>query len=200
MPLLGQEILPNLLIGYWHIQETEAALMEAISSDQVLAPSHQQALHRRQYLSGRLLTRVLLRGMGLAYGGIEKDTFGRPLLRGHTDWQISLSHSADMVAVALSYRRSVGLDIQVFDPKIERVVGRVLSLEELRWANTPERRCIGWCAKEALYKWHGKGGLSFREDIRMDTRDPLPSRAWVRGYELRLGLRRVKEQQVVFCR
>ncbi|MEM6299131.1 MAG: 4'-phosphopantetheinyl transferase superfamily protein, partial [Bacteroidota bacterium] len=113
---------------------------------------------------------------------------------------ISLAHQGEWAAVILHPRKSVGIDLETPSPKIDRIAPRLFSEKELHWADTPERRCMIWCAKEALYKWYGKRGLFFKEDLqiaRFSLQNPLE--AEVKGTAVQINTRRLQETQAVFC-
>jgi 4'-phosphopantetheinyl transferase len=99
------------------------------------------------------------------YRGVLKDEYGRPFLNelpGH----ISLSHSYPYVAAQIANTRPVGIDLEQPKQKLLRVAGRVLNPAELSDAGKDvAKTCIYWCAKEALYKIHGKGSLVFSRDL-----------------------------------
>jgi phosphopantetheinyl transferase len=60
----------------------------------------------------------------------------------------------------------VGIDLEQPKEKLLKVAPRVLSNEELIDAGTDiVKHCIYWCAKEALYKLDGKGGLHFSTQL-----------------------------------
>ena len=62
----------------------------------------------------------------------------------------------------------VGVDLEKIDQKINRIKRKFLSpeeLENLSAENNLEQLFICWCAKESMYKWHGKKQLDFREHL-----------------------------------
>jgi len=92
---------------------------------------------------------------------------------------LSVSHSGNMVAVALSPSMPVGIDVQVFQPKTLRVVRRIMHPSENDLPLTDETAHWLWCAKEAVYKACEKNGLSLRENIRIKWHENLPFEAVV---------------------
>jgi len=122
---------------------------------------------------------------------LRYDPHGRPYLTpGH---HISLSHSGEAAAMAVSAGARTGIDIQEFSPKVLHVLPRIASPQETETAlrdETGQTAHYVWSAKEAVYKAAGIRGLSLRDDIRLDFYGGLPYRARVNenGREIRYRL------------
>lgn len=117
-----------------------------------------------------LSTRVLLRHMMHTddYIDCQVDASGKPYLTNFPH-HISLSHSFDYAAVMISKNNAVGIDIELIKDKIERIVHKFMSPEELSFIGQEriEHLYVCWCAKEAIYKLHGKKNISFLDHIRL---------------------------------
>ena len=95
---------------------------------------------------------------------IATDEAGKPFL---TDGRyISISHSGERVALVVS-NRPVGVDIQLFSPKILQVQAKFINKEDFFHPemDMQEQLHFLWTAKEALYKALGKKGISLKQDI-----------------------------------
>lgn len=161
-------------LALWKIEET---------ADELLAQL-QLKEHEKSYLdsliSGKrnmhwLSTRVLLRKMLNTdqYIDCKVDENGKPYLTNFPHF-ISLSHSYDYAAVMLSKNRSVGIDIELVKNKIERIASKFMSKNEMQFINEHQRiehLYVCWCAKEAIYKLHGKKNVSFIENIELKPFD-----------------------------
>jgi 4'-phosphopantetheinyl transferase len=165
MPLFKIEMTGNQ-DGWavWHIAESEDQLAQQALPDRcpndILSP-----IKRMEWFAGRIVMALLLKKSGLTYSEILKDEFGKPFLRDHPN-RISLSHSYPYVAVQLSRDQEVGIDIEQPKAKLLTVAPRVLARgEEADAGKDLTKNCIYWCAKEALYKIHGKRGLSFAKNL-----------------------------------
>ena len=115
-----------------------------------------------------LCTRLLLKFIEGDNATIEYSSNGAPILL-HSDKHISISHSGDFVAIALSTQQ-VGLDVQVINDKPLRLKSRFLSHREMTLLKSDEDvegAVKLWCAKEAVYKLQGNKGVSFREHMRV---------------------------------
>lgn len=81
----------------------------------------------------------------------------------------SIAHTHNWIGLIGSYKNEVGIDIQVYSEKINTVKHKFLQDAELNVYNkiTDEHQQwltlhLYWSAKEALFKWYGKRGLSLR--------------------------------------
>ena len=166
-----REIDRNTSFAIWKIEE---------SADELLAQL-QLKEHELSYLdtlnNGKrnmhwLSTRVLLRRMMDTdnYIDCKVDSSGKPYLSNFPH-HISLSHSYDYAAVMVSKSKAVGIDIELVKDKIERIAHKFLNREELEFIQDKDRidqLYVTWCAKEAIYKLHGKKNISFLEHIKLE--------------------------------
>jgi 4'-phosphopantetheinyl transferase len=166
-----REIDLNTSFAIWKIEE---------SADELLAQL-QLKEHELSYLdtliNGKrnmhwLSTRVLLRRMMETdnYIDCKVDSSGKPYLSNFPH-HISLSHSYDYAAVMVSKNKAVGIDIEFIKDKIERIAHKFLSKVELDFIqenNRIDQLYVTWCAKEAIYKLHGKKNISFLEHIKLE--------------------------------
>lgn len=164
--------------GLWLIGEAEPDLsflsFESCPEDVI----HPQK--RLEWLAGRALVRTLVEKLNLPYDGIRKDEFGKPFLKTHPH-SISLSHSFPYVAAQIDRTQSVGIDVEQPKEKLKQVGPRVLTPEEVADAKgNITKLCIYWCAKEALYKIHGRRNLMFSDHLLVDP-FPLSAAGTVNG-------------------
>ncbi len=159
MPLVRTEKLDEESAwALWKIEESEEELaFMAMES----SPEDVTALaKRKEFLAGRALIKTLVEFIGLEYTGLRKDEYGKPFLK-DLPHMISLSHSTPYVAAQIHPQISVGIDIEQPKEKLLHVASRVLRDSEQEDAGTDMvKHCVYWSAKEALYKVHGKRGLS----------------------------------------
>lgn len=151
--------------GLWYITEEEpdlSYLSFESCPDEIIHPQK-----RLEYLAGRALMRTLVESIRLTYEGIRKDEFGKPFLKSHSH-SISLSHSYPYVAAQIDQNQTVGIDVEQIKEKLRQVGPRVLSQDEVADAeDSLVKLCIYWCAKEALYKIHGKRNVLFSDHLHV---------------------------------
>ncbi|MDP5292715.1 4'-phosphopantetheinyl transferase superfamily protein [Oceanimonas sp. CHS3-5] len=120
----------------------------------------------RLFLLGRYLLRQRLSQLlhhDPAAFDISLNNRGKPELASG-DWQFNLSHSGSLLALALSPRTAVGVDLEtrrLDAPRIARLAGRYLAgAEQRRLANSPHPAHDFqqlWTVKEAVLKAEGGG-------------------------------------------
>lgn len=106
---------------------------------------------------------------------------GRPLLENADGLHISISHSADYVAVVFGPIEGIGIDVEQPRAQLARVAPRVLSAAEMAVYGHSESLLLrAWTLKEALYKAALTEGVDFRRDIVLPL-SPDGTRATVCG-------------------
>ena len=164
MPVLKlQSAITDQAWAFWQIEEPEeelAYLAQQSCPDEIVFPQK-----RLEWLAGRALIRKLAEHCGLEYQGLRKDEFGKPFLKVHPH-QISLSHSFPYVAAQIDRFQSVGIDIEEPKEKLRKIAPRIFNAGEVQDAgDNLIKLCIYWCAKEALYKIHGKRNVLFSDHL-----------------------------------
>lgn len=169
MPIiLEKKYSNNISLAVWKItelhDELQAMLPSVILTDAELASiSHPQK--QIEFFCSRLVIRHLAKLLGINYLGLKKDKYGKPFLVG-TNWQMSLTHTANYVAAAMHPNLPLGMDMEKPSDKIRRISQKFMSKTEIIEANNDlEKLCIYWSAKEALYKLYGKRKVFFIENL-----------------------------------
>ena len=138
-----------------HIEqiETEEALLQiSQTGDIAVVEGFANARRRCEALAWRAIVR---RELG-ADVVISYDEYGAPRVDVPSTF-ISVSHSRGVVAVLIS-EHQCAVDIEHAERDFAKVAERYLSPAEYRVAEM-------WCAKEALYKYHKKGGVDLVKDL-----------------------------------
>ena len=130
----------------------------ALSPEQVAAYDAIASASRRR----ELLTAIVMASSVLGRPLSHYDN-GAPLLVGD-DRRISISHTADFVAMAVD-RKPVGVDIELLSRDVSSVAARVFAPEERAAVDD----LTLWCVKEAAYKASGREGIDFRRDVRVSS-------------------------------
>ena len=177
MPLFYQHNItefPRLAI--WKIEETESFFLKKVPLQRSITHPHK----RLQHLAGRYLLPALFNDFPLEEILIA-DT-RKPFLP-NEKYHFSISHSGDFAAAIASSKSRVGVDIEMITPRIHRIADKFLSDDEKDFFNEDykmfldqwnlkdkvhtEYLTLMWSAKEAVTKWHGDGGVDFKEDIQL---------------------------------
>ena len=101
---------------------------------------------------------------------IDYNTKGKPFLNKQKG--ISISHSNEIVALGISNEIDFGIDIQHKTDKILKIKNKFLSTNESRFlgkTDNMEFLIKVWSAKESIFKALGKEGVSFSNDLEIDT-------------------------------
>lgn len=214
MPLFYQHnINQETKLGIWLIEEPESFFLEKV-------PLKKEVSHpfkRRQHLAGRYLLSYLFPEFPLEEIRIA-DT-RKPFLANER-FHFSISHCGNYAAAIVSSNSRVGVDIEQISPRIERVAHKFLNDEESHFFNDDyalfleqwglrgrvfqEFLTLIWSAKEAIFKWYGRGELDFKRHMRLDGSINLDG-DWIKlpfifekGRPIRLGLEgRIFEDQAL---
>ncbi len=150
----------------WHINESETQLENKLIGYPPTDITHENK--KLEWLAARHLVLSLANHLGLRYFGIRKDIFGKPFLEKYPH-QLSLSHSYPYVAAQIDYDHPVGIDLEQPKEKILRIAPRIFSSIELADAGSDIiKQTVFWCAKEVMFKIHGKGGLHFSSQLNVE--------------------------------
>jgi phosphopantetheinyl transferase len=168
MPVFFQHTIdPETRLGVWQIEEPASFFLDRV-------PLHREVSHpqkRLQHLAGRYLLPFLFPDFPSELVRIAETR--RPFLPG-AEYQFSLSHAGAFAAAIVSRRFRVGIDVEVPQQKIIRLLPKFLSSEEQLFCSVPADTGMAtllWCCKETVYKWQGSGGIDFRRQIRLQIPD-----------------------------
>ncbi len=152
-------------ISIWHVTEALEELLAILPDDETVKTEATVRFHS----SGRILewvaVRVLLYTMLGRQVPIEYKENGAPLLPDYENLDISISHTRGYVAVALTERGGIGIDIEQKGPKVERVKQRFIRDDES--AETLIKMLIHWSAKETAYKVLQRRKVDFLKHLRV---------------------------------
>lgn len=163
-------------MGIWRIEEPEEFYLQKVPLK--IGVSH--PYKRLQHLAGRYLLPELYDDFPLEEI-LVADT-RKPFLE-NEQYHFSISHGGNFAAAIVSSTHRVGVDIELVSPRIVAISHKFLHPTEKAflddWAHLPkmhlELNTVMWSAKEAIYKWHGLGGLDFRQHMQLSgavTFDP----------------------------
>jgi len=170
MPIFYQQsINAHTKLGIWKIEEEEAFFRQQVSVQRTITHAHK----RLQHLAGRYLLRHLFPSFPLHL--IEIADTRKPFLKDES-YHFSISHCGAFAAVIASTKERVGIDIEIKTDKVVSIAHKFLHPEEQKrfekgvaayGADFVADVTLLWCAKEALFKWWGWGGVDFSEMLRV---------------------------------
>jgi len=166
MPLFYQHTINQFTtLAVWHIIEDEDFFLKKVQLKNEITHPHK----RLQHLAGRYLLKLLEPDFPLHL--IQISPAKKPLLIDDT-FHFSVSHCGDYAAVILSTRYSVGIDVEEITPKLEKIKYKYLSETEVqifKEHDTSDNHLtlltLFWSAKEAMFKWYGKGSVDFKKNM-----------------------------------
>ncbi len=109
---------------------------------------------------------ALIQQLGDLGASLAKDDCGKPYFPSRPDLELSISHSAGIVAILLG-DRPLGLDIQELTPKVPLLKHKFMTPVEQSFLgeHSELQQHFCWSTKEALYKAYAKRKLDFRGHI-----------------------------------
>lgn len=169
MPLY-KTIIPNnnTSIFIWKIEESFNALLKDITLTEYSLnrlQSMKSELHQRGFLS----VRHLLKKAGYTDSDLYYNGNGKPHLKDGK--HISISHSYIFSAIIIS-DLEVGIDIEKNREKIKIIQNKFVNFERgfiHKDDDYIEQLTVIWGAKESLYKIYPHGGLTFKNDIDINS-------------------------------
>ncbi len=164
----------NIRLAIWKIDESERFLLDSIhlsERDNALFSAIKHPDKRLEFLAGRNLIKHAFAALGIQQQQVFRNKYGKPELE--TDHiQLSLSHTAAYVTLLIGNNINVGIDIEMPQPKMEKVAQRLFNKEELALCDgSLSNFCKVWSAKEVLFKLYMKGGINFKEHLFVSSKD-----------------------------
>lgn len=171
MPLEKIEnISEEITLALWRLDESVVELKTLLrlnEQEKTVFSGFVNESRKKQWLAYRLLLRGLLNDYDLV---IEYDSNRKPHLV-HYPYHISVTHSCHYAGVIIGRKNRVGIDLEKVSPRIEKIKSRFLNEKELEYLKSDyklEELYVYWCAKESLYKLHGRKKLDFRDNIMLE--------------------------------
>jgi phosphopantetheinyl transferase len=161
---------PNTKVYLWKISEDYDALLKEVrlkDSSVTRLTSMKSESHQKGFLA----VRMILQHLGYTDFDLIYDAFGKPHLKPQgcsiKDLELSISHSQDFSAVAISEHK-VGLDLEQLKDKILKIAPRFMDVSHLENLSTEEKikkATVIWGIKESIFKLKNEVGISFQNHI-----------------------------------
>jgi len=164
MPLFYQHnINDHTKLAVWYITENEDFFLNKVPLQTEVSHPHK----RLQHLAARYLLEILQ--PGFPFHLIEIADSKKPLLS-NEEFHFSVSHCGDYAAAIVSENKLVGIDVELITARVERIKNKFLSENEMNLLPVCNTKFLTlcWSAKEAIYKWYGKGQVDFKKNMIID--------------------------------
>ena len=165
MPFLKEFIINDKTnIKLWKVMIGELSPNELNNDEKKLFKLKKSNVLREQFLATRKILALENSDYIITY-----DPDGKPSL--NAEHNISISHSYEIAAIAISNNCKIGLDVQLKEKKIFNIQHKFLNKSEI--LNIGENPSIDtltmiWTSKESIYKAVGLKGISFSKNIKID--------------------------------
>lgn len=183
-----QDINASTKLAIWQIREDESFFSPLVPLQHSITHPHK----RLQHLAGRYLLRYLFPDFPTSLIRIA-DT-RKPFLEDEA-YHFSISHCGDYAAVIVSSDYRVGIDIEIPTPKVVRLEQKFLNPDEYLLVQDPDadthlqKSTMAWSAKEAMFKWWGRGKIDFSEMLRLS--------GVIHAGEGQLDARFIREERII---
>lgn len=168
MPLLQtRQLDEHTTLGIWSlvedVEELITVLPAHIELDANLLESHVR--RQKEWLTSRILTCHLLKRFTEDPLPLHRNPDGKPFFE-QDRYFISITHSPELVAVILSDKYEVGIDVEILSPKALRLASKFLTDDERQQTGDQiNKTCLYWSAKETLYKLYSRKKLIFKDNL-----------------------------------
>lgn len=162
-----REVYPGVSLGIWEMNESVADLMNCCPWVQSFCSEMERFKNenrRKEFLAVRVLLHEMFLMLGVPetriceLGKITYNQAGKPLVKGY---HISISHTQGYVAVILSRKHGVAVDIEYFNDRVKKIASKFLRNDEQ--AKDLDSLLVHWCGKETMYKLFSEENLQFGE-------------------------------------
>jgi phosphopantetheinyl transferase len=165
MPFLKEFIINDKTkIKLWKVIIGELNTEELNSDEKNLLKLKKNNILREQFLATRKVLALENSDYKITY-----NKNGKPSL--NSKYNISISHSHEIAAVAISDNSKIGLDVQLNENKIFNIQDKFLNpTEKLNIGENPSLKILTmiWTSKESIYKAVGIKGISFSDNIKIE--------------------------------
>ena len=200
MPFLKEFIINDKTkIKLWKVMMGELNTKELNSDEKNLLKLKKNNILREQFLATRKVLTLENSDYKITY-----NNNGKPSL--NSKYNISISHSHEIAAVAISDNSKIGLDVQLKESKIFNIQNKFLNkYEKSNIGDDPtvDILTMVWTSKESIYKAVGLKGISFSKNIKIDKvmeKDKLGIGYYINGTEkVKFDLNFFYVNQYIIC-
>ena len=168
MPIYRTYKQGNLVVGVWKVDETVEQLRSMFHQFSIYEEGFNRFTsekRKQEWLAIRVLLKELL--------GEEKEIVylpsGKPVLKDGKA-HISFAHTNGYVAVAVHPKAEVGVDIEQYGTRVQRVASRFIRNDEkvsIASGNEVYGLLLHWSAKETMFKLMEEEAVDFTEHLHV---------------------------------
>ncbi len=171
MPIYFHKIINDFTqLAVWKIEETESFFAQKVSVNQQVTHPHK----RLQHLAGRFLLQFLYPDFPSEL--IQIADTRKPFLPNEA-YHFSISHCGDYAAAIVSSTQRVGIDVEMVTHRVNKIRHKFLHITELIDWNIESLEeqekyralTLLWSAKEAMFKWWGRGDIDFSDCMQIEA-------------------------------
>jgi phosphopantetheinyl transferase len=163
----------NSKIGIWKLSETVSELENSVfdrlaENEKNEYSKFKSDSRKKEWLATRLLLHKL---QNKNYFQVIKYA---PTCKPFLDNEfIGISHSKNFVAIILSQKNNVSIDIEKISERAKKIVNKFLSTEEKKYFDIESQfdTSLLWSIKETVYKFYGQKQLPFIDGIKIKKFD-----------------------------
>lgn len=163
-------------VAIWHVTESYEELLGLLPDADSVCNEAETKFRSKSRITEWTAVRVLLYTMLERQVKIEYTDSGAPYFPSYEGLNISISHTKEYVAVALSEKHKVGIDIEIIEKqksegnsRVERVSSKFMNENE--HVNSMIGILLTWSAKESVYKLQNDNHLDFKNDLIVESFD-----------------------------
>lgn len=173
MPIYYQQNINDFTqLAVWKIEEGESFFTQKVTIQQQVTHPHK----RLQHLAGRFLLPYLFADFPSEL--IQIADTRKPYLPNEA-YHFSISHCGDYAAAIVSSTERVGVDVELVTHRVNKIRHKFLHVSELTNWNIEAMEeqekfrtlTLLWSAKEAMFKWWGRGDIDFSECMQVEAVD-----------------------------
>ena len=171
MPLYREYSVGDIRIAVWEMNETSDELSSLLAPECLAGLPVACSEQRRRE---RLAVRVLLSRLCGNNARIVYDAAGKPVLEGAVGF-ISISHTRGYALLAHSPELSFGIDVELLSRDASSAARRFMRADDIAALEPVVAKkaiLLRWCVCEALFKFVGNVGGTYRDNVFLET--PLP--------------------------
>lgn len=168
MPLYRTYKQKDLTVGVWKVDETIEQLRSMFHQFSIYEEDFERFKAEKRKLEW-LAVRVLLKELLGEEKKIVYLPFGKPCLEDGSAC-ISFSHTPGYVAVAIHPSAEVGVDIELYGTRVQRLASRFVREDEqvsVASGNEIYALLLHWSAKETMFKLMEEEAVDFLDHLRI---------------------------------